>query len=54
MSRPYRINYSKYIDEDLIYKESNYNAYRIIIYKLINRKANSNRYSARLIQINIV
>ena len=54
MLRPYRINYGRYIDEDLIYEESNYNAYRIIIYKLINRKANSSRYSARLTQIDIV
>ena len=45
MSRPYRINYSKYINEDLIYKESNYTTYRIIIYKLVSRKANFNKYS---------
>ena len=48
MLRLYRINYNKYIDEDLIYKESNYNTYRIIIYKFISRKANPNKYSARL------
>ena len=48
MLRSYRINYNRYINEDLIYKESNYNAYYIIIYKLVSRKANSNRYSARL------
>ena len=54
MSRPYRINYGRYMNEDLIYEESNYNTYRIIIYKLVSRKANSNRYSARLTQIDIV
>ena len=48
MLRSYRINYNRYIDEDLIYKESNYNTYRIIIYKLVSRKVNSSRYSARL------
>ena len=48
MSRPYRMNYDRYMNEDLIYKESNYNAHRIIIYKLVSRKANPNRYSARL------
>ena len=36
------------MNEDLIYKESNYNTYYIIIYKLVSRKANSNKYSARL------
>ena len=30
MSRSYRINYSKYMDEDVIYEESNYTTYRII------------------------
>ena len=54
MLRPYRINYDRYVDEDLIYKESNYNAYRIIIYKLVSRKANPSRYSARLTQIDVV
>ena len=30
MLRLYRINYNKYINEDLIYKESNYTTYYII------------------------
>ena len=54
MSRPYRINYNRYMDEDLIYEESNYNTYYIIIYKLVSRKANLSRYSARLTQIGVV
>ena len=42
------------MDEDLIYEESNYNTHRIIIYKLVSRKANLSRHSARLTQIDIV
>ena len=30
MLRSYRINYSRYINENLIYEESNYTTYRII------------------------
>ena len=48
------MNHGRYMDEDLIYEESNYNTYRIIIYKLVSRKANPSRYSARLTQIDVV
>ena len=53
MSRPYRMNHGRYVDEDLIYEESNYNAHRMIIYKLASRKANPSRHSARLTQIGV-